>query len=470
MNAVWNIRDLAGRVHEAGEKEAGSGQDWSEAFTQAFARVDNEGGGTVLVPPGEYLTGPLDLPSNLHLVVEKGARIRFSADPSRYAPVSTRWEGIRCHAMHPLLFARRAHDITIEGEGIIDGNGLPWWEAHRAKKASGQKGPVTEIEKRLADLNEFDPASPSGGGGRETQFLRPPLVQFLECNGIVLRGLTLVDSPFWTVHPVFSRRILIEDIRIMNPPDAPNTDGIDIDSCEEVRILDCSVDVGDDCIALKAGSGFQGLAEMGCTRNVSIRGCTLHAGHGGIVIGSETAGGIENVDVSDCRFLGSDRGIRLKSRRGRGGLVQNLRFANLVMERVLSPITINLYYSCGAREQESGRLFSSEPLPVTNLTPEMRNIHVTNLVATGCRASAGFICGLPELPIANLSLENCVISLADEDLVPVSQSEMYRGLPETVERGLRLRHVQCSLKGLDVRGAGETPVLMEAGARLTPSG
>ncbi|MDX9826373.1 MAG: glycoside hydrolase family 28 protein [Spirochaetia bacterium] len=459
MNPILDIRDFGAH--------SGDDFDCTEAFALAVARAKASGGATLLVPPGRYRSGPIELCDNTTLHLERGAAIQFISDPERYPPIETRWEGVRCFAMQPLVLARGARNVAITGEGTLDGNGHSWWNMHRANKAAGRSGPKTAIEQRLAALNKGRGEQPSGGGGRETQFLRPPLIQFLDCDGVLLKGVRLQDSPFWTVHPVFSRHIRIEGIHIHNPADAPNTDGIDIDSCEDVEIVDSVVDVGDDCVALKAGSGAQGLAEGRATRNVRIAGCSFLSGHGGVVIGSETAGGIENLDVSNCRFTGTDRGIRLKSRRGRGGLVQNLSFRNLVIENTLAPLTVNLYYECGAKESEAVSLFSQDAQKLSPLTPCMRNILVTNLVATGCRASAGFIVGLPESPIVNLNLEHCIIKMADENLVSPSKSEMYRGIGETSARGLRIRHAEVRIQGLKVEDAPGGEILKEPGALVS---
>ncbi len=459
MNPILDIRDFGAR--------SGDDFDCSNAFASAVAKARAEGGATVLVPSGRYRSGPIELFDNTTLHLERGATISFIPEPERYPPIETRWEGVRCFAMQPLILARGARNVTISGEGNLDGNGRSWWDLHRAKKVAQQASPQTAIERRLASLNKGRGEQPSGGGGRETQFLRPPLIQFLDCDGVLLKGVRLRDSPFWTVHPVFSRRVKIQGIIIQNPADAPNTDGVDIDSCEDVEIIDSVVDVGDDCVALKAGSGPQGLAEGKATRNVRIAGCSFLSGHGGVVIGSETAGGIENVDVSNCSFKGTDRGIRLKSRRGRGGLVQNLSFRNLVMEDSLAPLTVNLYYECGARASEAARLFSQEAQDFDLLTPRMRNILVTNLVATGCRASAGFIVGLPESPIVNLSLEHCIIAVADKNLVSPSRSEMYQGIGETTVRGIRIRQAEVSLKGVKIENAPGGEILKEPGARVS---
>jgi len=441
--------------------------DCSAVFAAIGARIRGQGGGVIVVPPGEFLVGPMKLGDNTRLHLEKGAVLRFIDDPELYGPVETRWEGLICHAMHPLIFVRNARNVILEGEGRIDGNGASWWNVHRAEKSVGQRGPRTHIEKRLAELNHYTGLEPSGGGGREAQFLRPPLVQFLSCESVRIEGLSFIDSPFWTIHPVFCKDVVIRDISIKNPADAPNTDGIDVDSCEEVKISGVKIDVGDDCIALKSGSGEQGLHEGKGTRNVMISDCTFLSGHGGVVIGSETAGGVENIDVRNCTFLGSDRGIRIKSRRGRGGSIQNLSFGNLLMEGVLAPLTINMYYNCGSHPDEAGSLFSAEDQAVTKLTPQARAIVVFNLTATKCRASAGFVVGLPEAPIEGLRLENWQVSLAEEGAVPVNRVEMYQGLEEVRDRGIRVEYAQVALFKVKIEHCGGPAVVAGKGARVS---
>ncbi|MCX7026525.1 MAG: glycoside hydrolase family 28 protein [Spirochaetes bacterium] len=452
-------------IQEFGAR-AGGLSDASAAIGAAIGKLKARGGGTLLVPAGIFLTGPIELFSGITLILEKDAKLLFVDDPERYPPVRTRWEGLSCWAMRPLVFAQDAKNVAIRGEGTLDGNGASWWAAHKAKKASGQAGPVTPSEKRLGSLNGASDDQPSGGGGRQTQFLRPPLVQFLSCEDVFIEGISMVNSPFWTLHPVFTDRLRIVDVRIVNPADAPNTDGIDVDSCVDVSISGTLVDVGDDCVALKSGSGPAGLAEARPTRGVSIKNCSFLNGHGGVVIGSETAGGVEDVEVSGCRFSGSDRGIRIKSRRGRGGLVQNLGFSGLEMEGVLAPITINLYYNCGARADEAARLFSVLPQPVDVLTPKFRNIRISGLTAKGCRASAGFVVGLPESKIEGLVLKDCSIDLADEGLLPPKFSEMYQGLPEIQERGMRLRNVECTLEEVRLGNFPGEGLVVEEGCEL----
>ncbi len=461
MKRVFDIRTYGADPDGAGDATA--------AIGTAPGELRASGGGILLVPPGRFLSGPLELGDGTELRLEKGAVLRFVDDFDRYPPVRTRWEGLRCHAMHPLVFAHGARDVSIRGEGTLDGAGGAWWEAYRTKREAGQTGPLTPGELALAALNGATTRQPSGGGGRELQFLRPPLVQFLSCESVCVTGVTLVDSPFWTLHAVHSRGVRIEGVTIRNPPDAPNTDGIDIDSCADVAILDSTVDVGDDCIALKSGSGTGDAAERNPTTGVRIRGCTFLRGHGGIVVGSETAGGVDDVEVRDCRFRGTDRGVRIKSRRGRGGAIRSLRFLDLDMDGVLTPLTINFYYKCGAAESEARRLFSLLPEPVESLTPSCGDILVRGLRARGCRASAGFIVGLPESRILDLVLENCAIELAPGSEVPPAESEMYQGLPETAERGIRMRHADCRLDGVVVAGCGEKMFVVEEGCTLSGS-
>ena len=441
--------------------------DNSKAFAAAFSSLKHGGGGTLKVGCGIYLTGPIELFDNTTLELEHGAVLQFFPDVWRYAPVLTRWEGIVCFGMHPLIFAREAHNIALTGRGIIDGNGEPWWTSIKLKKSAHQSGPVEPIEIALAEYNKDLIDQPSGGGGREMQFLRPPLVQCFRCSNIHIEGLTFRNSPFWTIHPVFSDHVTIRDVFVQNPPDAPNTDGIDIDSCTDVRVEHTIIDVGDDCIAIKAGAGERGLREGKPSKGISIHNCLFKRGHGGVVIGSETAGGISEVSVENCRFEGTDRGIRIKTRRGRGGVVSNLRFNNLIMERVLCPVAINMYYRCGAKPDKKAELFSLTPMPVDALTPHFRKIEISGLDAQYCRASAGYIAGLPEAPIEHLTMKHCHIGLADHDLVPVSESEMFEGIPETDARGIRIRHASCGFHDVTVTGldAGSEAFIFEDGAR-----
>jgi polygalacturonase len=386
--------------------------------------------------------------------LEEGAVLSFIPDPEQYAPVFSRWEGVECYAMHPCMFASGQEDITITGKGRIEGNGSVWWKFLQEKRAAGQSIPETPVEQKLAALNHGYQNQSGGGGGRNIQFLRPPLVQFFKCHRIRLEGITLEDSPFWTLHPVYCEDIEISGLTIRNPPDAPNTDGIDIDSCHRVIIENCRLSVGDDGIVIKSGAGEDGLRVNKSAADITIRNCTVEDGHGGVVIGSETAGGIASVLVERCLFRGTDRGIRIKTRRGRGGLIRDLVFRDLVMENNLCPLTINMYYKCGAAPED--RCFSLGPLPANPTTPAIKNVSISNIQAFGCRASAGFIAGIPESPVENLLLRNCEFSTNEESSISPDESDMFLGIPSVREKSIRVLNVKnLSIEDVTVRGPAE---------------
>jgi polygalacturonase len=434
---------------------AGDGRtDNSSAFAVAFAALRDAGGGTLRVGKGVWRTGPVELFSHTTLLLEEGAVISFIPESERYRPVRTRWEGIECWGMHPCVFAQGQTGITIEGKGTIDGCGQVWWELYREKRRRGQRQPETPLEKELAALNLDYENQPSGGGGRGTQFLRPPLVQFFNCENIKLDGITLRDSPFWTLHPVYCAHVVISGLTVINPADAPNTDGIDIDSCEDVLIENCRVAVGDDGIALKAGSGKDGIRAARPCRRVTVRGCVVEDGHGGIVIGSETAAGVSGVLAENCLFNGTDRGIRIKTRRGRGGRIENLEFRNLVMKDNLCPLAINMFYRCGASIEDGW--FTQNALPVDAATPSISNILISNIRASGCRASAGFIAGLPESPVENLKLQGCEFSTDETSAASPDESDMFLGLPQVSEKCIRLLNVKnAAFEDIKVSGPRE---------------
>jgi polygalacturonase len=443
----YNIVSFGGRGDGAADN--------SGAFKTALETIAAADGGVLRVEKGNWLTGPLELFSHTTLILDEGAVIAFIPEPERYAPVRTRWEGIECYAMHPCVFAAGRQEIAITGKGVLDGGGLFWWETLREKRRRGQSIPETPEELELARLNPGYETQPGGGGGRGIQFLRPPLVQFLNCADVRLEGITLRNSPFWTLHPVYCRGLAVSGVNIKNPADAPNTDGIDIDSCEEVLVEKCHVTVGDDGIALKSGSGEDGIRVGKPCRRVTVRGCTVEDGHGGIVIGSETAAGVSDVLAEDCLFRGTDRGIRIKTRRGRGGQIHDLVFKNLSMENNLCPLSINMYYRCGANIEDG--FFSREALPISPGTPLIKNISVSDITATGCRASAGFIAGLPESPVERISLERCLFSVDGQSGVSPQESDMFLGLPPVEEKSIRLLNIKdAEFKEVQVTGPAET--------------
>ena len=431
------------------------------SFAQALKLISEAGGGCLRVEKGTWSTGPVEIGSNTTLILEKGAVVSFVPDFSLYRPVYTRWEGVDCYAMHPCMLIDKAENSCICGEGVVDGSGLAWWEEVRRKKKTSA-GPESWLEKELAALNPGYDGQPGGGGGRACQFLRPSLLSVYKSKNIAVRGVSFINSPFWTVHILYSSNVSIEGISVKNPHDSPNTDGIDIDSSEDVRVSGSFIDVGDDGIAIKSGSGADGIASGIPSKNIFIENCVVHSAHGGVSIGSETAGGIRGVRVESCRFEGTDRGIRIKTRRGRGGIVEDLCFKNIFIKNALCPIAINMFYRCGCTDES---MFSMSPRRVGVDTPVLKNIVFTGIEAIGCRGSVGFIAGLPEMPVRGILIADCSLGLAENPDVPVRDSEMTGGIADTDERSFRLMF--CSLMTRNVKILGiRKPYLVEQGVEL----
>jgi polygalacturonase len=402
-------------VRESGA--AGDGRTLDTAALQAaIDACRDRGGGMVFIPAGKFLTGPLFLRSDIHLHLDAGAVLLGSENPEDYPIAGHRWEGAEQETYAPLITGRGLRNITVSGRGRIDGQGAAWWRRHR-----------------------------EGG----LKYPRPRLISFADCENVLIEGVTLVNSPSWTVNPVRCTNLTVRGVTIDNPPDSPNTDGINPDSCQHVRISDCCVSAGDDCITLKAGSEDEHPDRRAPCRDVTIVNCTLARGHGGVVIGSEMNGGVQNVVISNCIFAGTDRGIRLKSRRGRGGIVEDIRANNLIMTDVLCPFTMNLYYGCGAWGDPV--VSDKRPQPRNEGTPRFRRIHLNHITARGVKYAAGFFYGLPEMPAEEISLCDISISLAAG--TEAGFPEMADGLERMQQAGLFIRNVRgLTLEHVEISG------------------
>ncbi len=389
--------------------------DCTDCFKRAIDECASRGGGTVTVPPGTFLTGPIHLKSNMELSLSAGCRIAFSDRPDDYPIIKTRWEGTECYALSPMVYGKNLVNVSITGSGILDGCGMSWWDYYRSiKTATGQAGDYKCMQV-LANLNrEVLERAGSGGGGIGTNFLRPALIQFNGCYNVRIAGLTARNSAFWNTHILYCSDVSIRGVRFENPPDAPNTDGLDIDSSSGVRVSDCFFDVGDDCIALKSGMDEDGRRVGRPTENVTISDCIMKKGHGGVVFGSECAAGVRNVTVANCIFSGTDRGIRIKARRGRGGFVENVRVSNVVMENTICPVVCNLYYRCGIKPGELAYASNKGYAEVNEGTPYVRNIEVAGVSATGTRSACGVFFGLPEMPIEGVVLRDSYFETDEE--------------------------------------------------------
>ncbi|WP_370174320.1 glycoside hydrolase family 28 protein [Leeuwenhoekiella palythoae] len=366
--------------------------------TQTLQKLINaaseQGGGTLFFPAGNYLTGALELKSNITLDLEAGAVLKFSEDFDDYLPfVQLRWEGTVLNSFSPLLYAKNAENITITGRGVIDGSGKAWWtEMYRIE--STENLPLTKYQKMTQEQNKDLVTAPYYQRTRNFLFHRPPLFQAFKCKNILIEGVTFQNAPFWTINPAFCDNVSIDKVTIFNPP-SPNTDGINPTSCKNVHISNCHISVGDDCITIKSGRDADGRKWATPTENVTITNSTMLSGHGGVVIGSEMSGGIKKITISNCVFDGTDRGIRIKSARGRGGVVEDIQVSNIVMNNIKQEaFMLNMFYDKNTTEEE-----------VSERTPVFRNIHFSNITGTAVN-TAGRILGISEMPVQNVSFSN----------------------------------------------------------------
>ncbi|WP_163716040.1 glycoside hydrolase family 28 protein [Mangrovibacterium lignilyticum] len=410
----------------------------TELINNTIIQASKEGGGTIYFPAGTYLTGAIILKSNITLNLEAGATLSFSTDFDDYLPFrQIRWEGIFMNTFTPLLYASSAENIAIKGEGTLEGNGKAWWEEiKRIQYNSYKDNPsdeLTKFQQMWFDQNRDIKVEPYFQEGLKRAFFRPPFIQFMECTNINFEGVTIKDSPFWTVNPVGCEDLMIHGITIQNPHDGWNTDGINPSSCKNVRISDCFISVGDDCVTIKSGRDFDGRNYGKPTENLTITNCVMLSGHGGVVIGSEMSGGVKNVTISNCVFDGTDAGIRLKASRGRGGVVENIRVDNIVMRNIQkNAFIINLFYDK-----------TSESEPVSDRTPVFRNIHISNVTGTDVK-KVGFITGIQEMPVNEISFSNINV-VAQEGFSAETATNLYfSNIDIVTEKGPALSFKNCN--------------------------
>ncbi|CAG9620951.1 glycoside hydrolase family 28 protein [Sutcliffiella rhizosphaerae] len=408
-------------------------------IAKAIKDCAESGGGTVYIPSGTFLTGPIELKSNITLFLEAGATLLFTDEFDAYPPVSTRWSGYECYGFSPLIFGDSLTNVSIKGKGIIDGQGKAWWKInHKLKQGQPYSTVVTEqIRERNQGL--LDPKS-TNLVEWDSQFLRPPLLQLKNCERVTLEGVTLQNSPFWNTHLVYCNNVTVHDVAFKNPSDTPNGDGFDVDSCSNVRISNCHFDVGDDCLCLKSGINEDGRRVGRPTENVTVTNCTMLHGHGGVVMGSENSGGIRNVTVSNCVFIGTDRGIRIKTNRARGAYIENILVNNVFMEDVFCPFAINSFYRYGVDENDE-TMTLNEAIPVTEKTPVVRHIKLSNITAKNCRAAAGFFYGLPEMPVEGILMHNIHVEMTMDPQEKGGEPDMVKEIITMAGEGIYAKYI-----------------------------
>jgi polygalacturonase len=405
------------------------------AFKDAITALSNKGGGKVIIPRGIWLTGPIELKSNINLHAEKGALVVFTTNMDDYPLVETSFEGLNTYRCLSPIYGKSISNIAITGEGIFDGSGDAWRPVKKSKltddawkKLVASGGVLNESR------NTWYPSEKSLAGAKATEnfnvpdmktrssfesvkdFLRPVMVSLVSCKNVLLDGPTFQNSPAWCLHPLMCEDVTIKNLTIRNPWYSQNGDGLDLESCRHVMIDHCSFDVGDDAICLKSGKDKVGRDRGMPTEDVVITDCIVYHGHGGFVVGSEMSGGVRNVRISKCTFIGTDVGLRFKSTRGRGGVVENIFISDIDMTNIAAEaLLFDLYYTGNspvptAEEKITDKSKAAALLPkVSEETPCFRNIFVQNVTCKGA-GRAAFLQGLPEMNLQNIQLTDINIT------------------------------------------------------------
>lgn len=414
----------------------GDGQTLNtEAFAKAIDAVAAKGGGKVVIPAGIWYTGPITLKSNINLHTEKGALIVFSDDFDLYPLIETSFEGLNTVRSISPINGVNLENIAITGEGIFDGSGDSWRPVKKSKITAGQwrallaSGGVLNDEKdiwypsqqarsgaEMSEMNVPEELKTIADFEKIKDYLRPVMVSIRNSKKVLLDGPTFQNSPAWCLHPLMCEDVTIRNLTVKNPWYSQNGDGLDLESCKNVVIHDNNFDVGDDAICFKSGKNEDGRARGIPTENVIVKNNIVYHGHGGFVVGSEMSGGVKNVHVSHCTFIGTDVGLRFKSTRGRGGVVENIYMSDIDMMNIpTEPLLFDLYYTGNspipepeAEHPDKEKLAAMMP-PVTEETPQFKDIYVKNIVCKGA-GRALFLQGLPEMNLENVSLENVKIT------------------------------------------------------------
>jgi polygalacturonase len=359
----------------------------TKAFADAIRDCRNAGGGKVVVPPGKWNSGPIHLAPNVNLHLQAGSILIFNDDFEQYLPpVFSRYEGIECYLYSPCIYAKDCDNIAITGSGMIESKGQKWWDTfrqnkHQMVKLWQQARDNVDVTKRVyASLDRF---------------LRPNFIQFINCDRVLVEGVTIGSGPMWTVHPVYCEDVIVRDVTFIN--DGPNNDGVDPDSSRDVLVENCRFDTADDAIAIKSGRDHDGRRVGIPCENIIVRNCQFGMGKpcdGVVSIGSEMSGDVRNVLIEDCDFLKTGRAVRIKSQRGRGGVVENIWIRNITAkDNGDDAILLNCFYTGGSTPRIKG------------FSPQFKNIFVENIESQGSEESV-IIRGLTEQPITNVVLKN----------------------------------------------------------------
>ena len=373
----------------------------TEAIARAIQAAKAAGGGTVYVPTGRYVTGPIELASNLVLYIEAGATLEFPAIRLPFTP--SRMQGVECLTPVPLVGGHHLENVTITGRGVLKTDNAEWLKVMPWIKptANDPGSPFGRNWEHLLELIELRRPVPAEAYEKAAPELRPTFIRLMESRNVLIEGIRVIGSPMWVIDLLYTDNAVVRDV-VIESYSGKETDGIGIDSSRNIRISGCYIDTGDDGIVLKSGKDADGLRVNRPTENVSIAHCTVHRAHGAVTIGSETSGGVRNVVAGNITCDGTQMGVRIKSRRGRGGTVENLRFNNWTLENVGQAVNITNYYVFDGET-------TTAPEPVSERTPVFRNIAISGMTVRGARVAID-IEGLPEMPIDGVRISDFVAS------------------------------------------------------------
>lgn len=416
----------------------------TEAINNAIKDVNSKGGGKVVVPAGLWLTGPIELKSNVNLYTEQNSLILFTDDFNAYPILETSFEGLETRRCQSPISAWNAENIAITGYGVFDGSGDSWRPVKKGKMTASQwksllaSGGVVENDvwyptagslkgaKACKEFNNPEGIETDEEWNEIRPWLRPVLLNIVKSKKVLLEGVTFKNSPSWCLHPLSCEHITIKDVKVFNPWYSQNGDALDLESCNYALIINNVFDAGDDAICIKSGKDEDGRKRGEPCQNVIVKNNVVLHGHGGFVVGSEMSGGVKNIYVSDCTFLGTDVGLRFKSTRGRGGVVENIHIHNINMIDIPhEALLFDLFYGGkGAGEETEEELIARMKTaipPVTEETPAFRDIYISGITANGV-GRAMFFNGLPEMPIRNIDIKDVQITNAKAGIV-ISQAE-----------------------------------------------
>lgn len=424
----------------------------SQAFADAIEAVSERGGGRVVIPAGIWLTGPIILKSNLELYTEPGALVIFSTNKDLYPIIETSFEGLDTWRCISPIYGKNIENVAFTGSGVWDGSGEAWRFVKKSKLTAGQwkelvasGGVINKKGDEWYPSEQFKKAHetanmnvPTGLTTKEEfeairDFLRPVMVSIQNSKRILLDGPTFQNSPAWCIHPLMVEDLIVRNITVRNPWYSQNGDGIDIESCKNVLVENSKFDVGDDAICIKSGKDLDGRRRGVPAENIIITNNIVYHGHGGVTVGSEMSGGVRNMHVSNCTFMGTDVGLRFKSTRGRGGVVEDIYISNIRMTDIpTNAISFNLYYggmSVSEMMEKGGLETYAVKEPVTEETPQFRNITIRDIVVKGAH-QAVFLQGLPEMKLENIVMKDMLlqaergISIIDAENVKLNRIEL----------------------------------------------